>query len=166
MTIATETLTIHLPVQAAHRLRRVAEIAQRSIDEVISDTLQSNLPPLLEDVPLAFRAELAQLETWSNEALRQQVFATLDSANSDRYDDLLATMETGPLSDSEKKELSDLRNQADRLMYRKVYAALLLKWRGERVPTLAEMEANNYPDIVPARRMWASVGWHPPEDLR
>lgn len=24
----------------------------------------------------------------------------------------------------------------------------------------------NHPDIVPARRMWASVGWHPPEDLR
>ncbi|MFN8488006.1 MAG: hypothetical protein U0350_10460 [Caldilineaceae bacterium] len=142
MTIATETLTIHLPVQAAHRLRRVAEIAQRSIDEVISDTLQSNLPPLLEDVPPAFRAELGQLETWSNDALRQQVFATFDSANSERYEDLLAAKATGPLSDSERKELSDLRNQADLLMYRKVYAALLLKWRGERVPTLAEMEAN------------------------
>ena len=139
MTIATETLTIHLPVQAANRLRRVAEIAQRSIDDVVSETLQSNLPPLLEDVPPAFRADLAQLETLSNEALRQQMFATFDHNNSDRYDDLLTLNGSGAVSDSERKELTALRNEADRLMYRKVYAALLLKWRGERVPTLAEM---------------------------
>jgi hypothetical protein len=29
--------------------------------------------------------------------------------------------------------------EADRLMFRKAYAAVLLKWRGERIPTLAEL---------------------------
>ena len=112
------------------------------IDDVVSETLQSNLPPLLEDVPPAFRADLAQLETLSNEALRQQMYATFAGPNAERYDDLLALNTSDGLSENERKELSDLRTQADRLMYRKVYAALLLKWRGERVPTLAEMEAN------------------------
>ena len=60
MTIATETLIIRLPVQAANRLRRVAEIARRPIDDVVAETLKSTLPPLLDDLPPDFQADLAQ----------------------------------------------------------------------------------------------------------
>ena len=63
----TETLTIHLPVSAARRLRRVAEIARRPVDEVLAETLYAILPPLLEDVPAAFQADLARLETLPSE---------------------------------------------------------------------------------------------------
>ena len=59
----------------------------------------------------------------------------------DRYDDLLIQNSTGTLSAIENKEIDDFRRQADLLMFRKAYAALLLKWRGQRVPTLAELEA-------------------------
>jgi hypothetical protein len=34
-----------------------------------------------------------------------------------------------------------LRQKADQLMLRKAYAYVLLKWRGHRLPTLAELEA-------------------------
>ena len=51
----TETLTIHLPVSAARRLRRVAEIARRPVDEVLADTLYATLPPLLKMSQLHFR---------------------------------------------------------------------------------------------------------------
>jgi len=141
MTTATETLTIQIPVQAADRLRRVAEIAQRPIDEVVADTLKSTLPPLLDDLPPAFQADLAQLETWSNEALRQQVFAKLDPKKLKRYDRLLEKNQTGLLTATEERELNNLRTNADQLMFRKAYAALLLKWRGELFPTLADLEA-------------------------
>jgi len=40
----TETLTIHLPVSAARRLHRVAEIARRPVDEVLAETLYATLP--------------------------------------------------------------------------------------------------------------------------
>ena len=55
MTVATEMVTIRLPVHALNRLRRVAEIAHRPIDEVVAETLQSTLPPLLDDLPTAFQ---------------------------------------------------------------------------------------------------------------
>ncbi|MCB0061680.1 MAG: hypothetical protein KDE19_06180 [Caldilineaceae bacterium] len=140
MTVATETLTIRLPTQAVDRLRRVAEIARRPIDQVVAETLQSTLPPLLDDLPAEFQVDLRQLENWSNEALRQQVFARFDPELLDRYDTLLERNTQGLLTPVENKELDDLRRQGDLLTFSKAYAALLLKWRGEHVPTLEELE--------------------------
>ncbi len=140
MTVVTETLTIRLPVQAANRLRRIAEIAHRPIDDVVAETLQSTLPPLLDDLPAAFQADLTTLETWSNEALRQQMVAKLDNNSLTRYDSLLAKNSAGTINEFERQAMDVLRAQADLIIYRKAYAALLLKWRGERVPTVAELE--------------------------
>lgn len=141
MTMPTETLTIHLPAAAARRLRRVAEISRRPVDEVIAQTLQSNLPPLLEDMPSTFQEDLAALERLPTPALWQQMRAELDPESLDRYDSLLAANADGTLDEAGREELARLRTEADRLMFRKAYAAVLLKWRGERVPTLAELEA-------------------------
>lgn len=143
MTAPTETLTIHLPAEAARRLRRVAEISRRPLDEIISNTLQGSLPPLLEDVPLSYQAELAALESMSTEALWQQFRAELPGPRLARYDDLLGANSAGTLDEAGRAELSELRRAADQLMYRKAYAALLLRWRGERLPSLAELEAES-----------------------
>jgi hypothetical protein len=140
MTAATETLTIRLPAAAARRLRRVAEIARRPVDDVVVETLRATLPPLLEDVPPAFREDLAALETLPTADLWQQVHARLDPDHLARYDALLDTHVAGTLDAAGRQELAALRTEADRLMFRKAYAALLLKWRGERVPALAELE--------------------------
>lgn len=119
MSVATEGLTVRLPVQA-----------------------ESTLPPLLDELPTAFQPLRAQLENWSSEALRRQMYATVDEHILDRYDELLAQNVAGDLSTTEDQELAALRRQNDLLMYQKAYAALLLKWRGERVPTLTELEAS------------------------
>lgn len=141
MTVILETLTIHLPVSAARRLRRVAEIAHRPVDDVVAETLQATLPPLLEDVPAAFRDDLAALELLTTAELWQQMNARLDEQRIARYDALLAANAARPLSGDERQDLAILRAEADRLMFRKAYAAVLLKWRGERIPTLADLEA-------------------------
>jgi hypothetical protein len=47
----TETLTIYLPVSAACRLRRVAGIARRPVDEALAETLYATLPPLVRRCP-------------------------------------------------------------------------------------------------------------------
>jgi hypothetical protein len=140
MTVATEMFTIRLPIAAAHRLRRVAEISRRPVDEVVADTLRASLPPLLEDVPPAFRDDLASLESLPTPVLRQQLYATVDRRQLVRYDDLLDANAANTLDAAERQELAALRTEADRVMFRKAYAALLLKWRGERIPTLAELE--------------------------
>ena len=136
----TETLTIHLPAAAAERLRRVAAMTHRSIDDIVVATLQVNLPPLLENMPPAFRDELAALETLSTDALWQQWRVTLNETEIAHYDALLAENATDGLDAAKSQELMNLRNRSDQLMFRKAYVALLLKWRGERLPTLAELE--------------------------
>jgi hypothetical protein len=137
----TETLTIHLPVSAARRLRRVAEIARRPVDEVLADTLYATLPPLLEDVPAAFQVDLAHLETLPSEALHEQMWAVLRPENVTCYETLQAIRAERGLTEAEQQQWESLRLEADRLMFRKAYSAVLLKWRGERIPTLAELEA-------------------------
>jgi len=139
MTTATETLTIHLSREDAQRLRRMAEIAQRPVDEILADTLRAHLPPLPDDVPPEFRTELTALESLSNEGLQAQVRATYRSELLQRYDELLAMNSAGALSEAERKELEVLRAEGNRLMFRKAYAAQLLKWRGLTVPTLDEL---------------------------
>lgn len=143
MAVTTETLMIRLPIHAANRLRRVAEIAHRPIDQVIAETLQSTLPPLLDDLPAEFQADLAQLEAWPNEQLREQMHATLGDEVEDRRDYLLAQKALGILTEQETTELDSFSKTARLLMFRKAYAALLLKWRGERIPTLAELDATS-----------------------
>jgi hypothetical protein len=66
----------------------------------------------------------------------------LPPENVTRYEALKATRAERCLTDTEQQEWETLRIEADRLMFRKAYAALLLKWRGEHVPTLAELETS------------------------
>lgn len=141
MNRATEALTVNLPTAAVRRLQRVAEISRRPVDEVVAETLQSSLPPLLEDVPEAFRQDLAKLEALTTAELWQQLHAQMDPTDIARYDELLAANAAGTITSQEREELQELREAADLLMFCKAYAAVLLKWRGERVPTLAELEA-------------------------
>jgi hypothetical protein len=142
MTPPLERLTIQLPAAAARRLRRVAEIARRPVDQIAAETLNAGLPPLLEDVPERFQAELAKLESLSSEELRRHLGASISEAQSARCEALRAAREARGLDKAELDEWQRLGEEADRLMFRKAYAALLLKWRGERVPSLAELEAH------------------------
>ncbi len=139
MTTRTETLTIHIPVKEAQRLRRAAEITQRPVDEIVADTLREHLPPLVDDVPPALRDELLALETLTNEELQAQVRATYPSDRLARYDELLSKNAEGALTQAERQELAALRAEGDRLMFRKAYAAQLLKWRRQPVPSLADL---------------------------
>ena len=136
----TEQVIIRLPENAARRLRRVAEIAHRSVDEVITETLSSTLPPLLEDVPAQFRDLLHELEQFSTSSLWSVMHEMMSEEKQSRYDTLLAFKSNGDLEPPEREELSELRTEADRLMFRKAYAALLLKWRSERIPALGGLE--------------------------
>jgi len=139
----TETLTIQLPVSAARRLRRVADIARRPVDEVLAETLYATLPPLLEDVPAAFQADLAHLETLPKEALHEQMWALLGPESITRYEILQVILAERRFTKAEQQEWENLRLEADLLMFRKAYAVVLLKWRGERIPTVAELETQH-----------------------
>ena len=136
-----ETLTIRLPAASARRLYRVAEIARRPVDDVVAEVLDAGLPPLLDAVPEAMRGDLARMEGLTDDALWERLHAQLDPQDVKRYDALLEANSDGALDDAGHDALRELRTKADRLMFEKAYAALLLKWRGQHVPSLADLEA-------------------------
>jgi len=141
MTAIAETLTIRLPAPAMERLRRISQISHRPIDSLVADTLEASLPPLLETVPDEYRSDLTALEQLPSAELRELLFAQLDAKTVKRYDLLLEHNSAGTLEPDGERELDELRKSANRLMYCKAYAALILKWRGEYIPALAELQA-------------------------
>jgi len=56
-----------------------------------------------------------------------------------RLHDLLLRNRAGMLTDAESEQLAIVQQQADLVMLRKARAAVLLRFRGKRVPTLAEL---------------------------
>jgi len=99
--------------------------------------------PLLEDVPAVFQTDLARLETLPSEALRAEMRASVRPENVTRYETLKTIRAERALTEAEHQEWEAWRFAADSLMLRKAYAALLLKWRGERIPTLAALDSDN-----------------------
>lgn len=55
------------------------------------------------------------------------------------YEDLLDKNRRDELAQGEQESLEMLREEADMLMLRRAYAYALLKWRGHRIPPVAEM---------------------------
>jgi hypothetical protein len=83
---------------------------------------------------------LAHLETLPNEALHEQMRALLGPESVTHYETLQTIRAERRLTEAEQQEWESLRVEADGLMFRKADAAVLLKWRGECIPTLAELE--------------------------
>jgi hypothetical protein len=130
---------IEIPPALYHRLQRIAELTHRPVDELVLRTLEAGVPPLPEDLPEAMRADLLALEALDDEALWQVAESQLDFNDSARQGALLEKNSAGTITPAERQALADLRYAADRLMLQKAYASVLLKWRGHRLPAIAEV---------------------------
>ena len=80
-----------------------------------------------------------ELQTLVTEDLLSVAQSEVGSVDQVRQAELLAKHEDGQLTEPERQELSVLRQSADRLMLRKAYAWSMLRWRGQRVPSLEEL---------------------------
>jgi hypothetical protein len=136
-----QTVTVSLSDATYRRLRRAAEIAGKPIDEIAAQSLQDSLPPLLDVIPRRFRADLQAMEQLSDDDLWRISRQVVDVKDQRRYRRLLKKSRLGPLTEREQQVLSELRATIDRVMLRRAYAYLLLKWRGHRVPSLSELES-------------------------
>lgn len=96
------------------------------------------MPPLLKEVPVEYQADVYPLLEMDTAALRNEVRQILDADRWAEYDQLLAKKKTG-LTAQEEKRLAELRREADIVMLRKGYAAVLLKRRGYAVPSPADL---------------------------
>ncbi|MBC8184169.1 hypothetical protein H8E88_24005 [candidate division KSB1 bacterium] len=131
-------ITLTLPDSLYRPVRRLARTSHKPIEKVLLTALHSSLPPL-DDLPSSLAKELIDLETQGNKKLRQVLLETVPPDQQEMLDSLLYRNQLGDLPSAEKKQLSDIQRVADRVMLRKARAAVLLRFRGERLPTLPEL---------------------------
>ena len=134
----TQTVTLELPDTIYQTAQRMAEATKRSLAELLVRALKASLPPL-EGLPQALFAELVNLEKLDDETLSHVMLAQVPATQQRKLNRLLQKNKSGKLTESERMELATLQNEADRVMLRKARAAVLLRFRGHRLPTLAEL---------------------------
>ncbi len=139
VTMSTDTITIHLPGGLYRRLARLADLTKQPLEGLIVQTLSSSLPPLPDDLPPATRDALQALEALSDDELWQRARATFPEEQYARLTALRERRRDGALPTDEQAELDQLLEAADLLTLQKAYGAVLLKWRGYRLPPVSAL---------------------------
>jgi hypothetical protein len=141
LSVTAEMVTIQVPQTLYDRLERLARLTHRPVESLIAQTLSTSLPLLPDDLPVEQREALAALESLSDEQLWQVEGATFPESQYERFAELREKSRNAGLTPSEQATLDQLSTAADLLTLRKAYAAVLLKWRGHRLPSLAALES-------------------------
>ncbi len=139
--MTVQTVPVQIPEPLYQRLERLARLTNRSLENVVEQTLTTSLPPLPDHLPDEARQELQKLEMLDDDALWQVARSEVLPEHQAQISELLEKNSLGTLAEAEQTRLSELQHQADQLMLKKAYAYVLLKWRGHRLPTLAELKA-------------------------
>jgi hypothetical protein len=95
--------------------------------------------PSLDGLSSDLIEELVSLEALDNNDLRKVLLEIIPPDQQDRIEALLYRNQIGILIKVEKIELTSFQKKADRIMLRKARAAVLLRFRGKRLPTLSEV---------------------------
>jgi len=130
-----ETITLQIPDTLYLRLVNTARAQSRSLEEVMLHALLVGSPPQWDDAPEEFQADLAALDKLDDNTLWEIAYSRKSAAEMERYNILLAGNQNGTLTEAERLELMALRLECDRFMLCKAQAAVLLRWRGHRIPT-------------------------------
>ncbi len=133
-----QTVTLELPQTIYLPARRMAEVTNRSLEDLLVCALKASLPPL-DGLPSELVEDLVSLESLDDESLRQVMVSKVPTAQQDELDHLLRRNQAGTLTEQERQKLDRLQREADRVMLRKARAAVLLRFRGHRLPTLEEL---------------------------
>lgn len=139
--MASDTVTIHLPDDLHRRLERLADLTKQPLEGLIVKTLSANLPSLPENLPPATRDALQALEGLNDDDLWKRARATLPEDKYEHLTQLRERQHEGNLTAGEREDLDQLMRAADLLTLEKAYAAVLLKWRGHRLPPLAALSS-------------------------
>ena len=139
--MATQKVTVELP-QAIYfqQLARITQATQQPLEDLVAQSIVSNLPPTPDNAPLEIQEELLKMQTWDDKELLAIANSQITSEQQKRHIELLEKNSTSEeLNKIERQELSELRTASDRLMLQKAYAWSVLRWRGHKIPNLNEM---------------------------
>ncbi len=130
-------LTLELPDDVYERIRRAAKGRNQPVEKVLVNIVRAATPSL-EKVPAESRAELKAMEELGDEELWRILRSGPEPVKQRRLERLLDKNQRDELTDRERRSLGELRAEGDRRMLRRSYAALLLKYRGHRIPNIEE----------------------------
>jgi hypothetical protein len=133
-----QTVTLELPQTIYLPAKRMAEVTNRSLEDLLVSALKASLPSL-DGLPSELVEDLVELESLDDESLRQVMVSKVPTAQQRELDRLLRKNQAGTLTEQERQKLDRLQHKADRVMLRKARAAVLLRFRGHRLPTLEEL---------------------------
>ena len=139
----SQTINVRLPEPLYSQLKRAAELSRQPTDAIIAQSLAHSLPPLLEEIPNQYQADVYPLLQMSDAELKHEMSRVLSAKHWADYEALLEKKQTQALTSAEQKRLDNLRREADILTFRKGYAAVLLKRRGYRLPSIEELGKAN-----------------------
>lgn len=125
--------TVQLPESLYRRLQQQATAEQRSIDDLVRQTLSRQLPPAVpveDDLPPSLREELLAMEHLSDSSLWSLARSTLLPEQLAEMDLLRETKEERPLNPNEMARQQDLLREYDETVLRRAHAAMLLSSRG------------------------------------
>jgi len=138
-TMNESTLVIQIPQQLYQRLQRFTALSRRTLEGVVLQTLDANVPSLPENVPETSREIWFALEKLDDEALWSIARSMISQQHQEQYSLLLEKNRNATLTTPEQTLLEKRYFEANQYMLRKAYANVLLKWRGYQLPTLAEL---------------------------
>jgi hypothetical protein len=133
-----ETIILTIPDQVFQPIQRVAQATQQPVEALLLRALQASLPPL-EGLPAEVIENLATLETLDDTALWQVMRERVPPEEQQQLQGLLERNHSGSLTEAERGRLTLLQQRADLVMLRKARPSVLLRFRGKRIPTLAEL---------------------------
>ena len=135
----SQTITLTLPDSVFAPIQRTAQVTKQPIEELLVHALQASIPSL-EGLPDDAIENLTALETLDDQSLWQVMGETVPAKLQRELSALLERQQTDSLSTTERERLAMLQQQADLVMLRKARAAVLLRFRGKRIPTLVELD--------------------------
>lgn len=151
-----QTVTLELPQTIYLPVSRMAQATKRPLEDLLVCALRASLPSL-DGLPSELVRELVKLERLDDESLGRVMVSKVPAAQQRRLDSLLHKNQAGTLTRREQQKLDRLQRQADRVMLRKARAAVLLRFRGRRLPV--EQPGNRRrPAALGQRRLVASRG--------
>jgi len=134
----SQTVTLTLPDDFFQPIKRTAQATNQPVEQVVLHALQASLPAL-EGLPEDVIEHLTVLETLDDQSLWRVRGETVPVTLRRKLSTLLERQQSASLTVAEREQLATLQHQADLVMLGKARAAVLLRFRGKRVPTPAEL---------------------------
>ncbi|MEM7534697.1 MAG: hypothetical protein AAF639_21135 [Chloroflexota bacterium] len=123
--MTTQTVAVQLPESLHQRLQHMAAITRRSLDSLVIQTLDYNVPKLPSYLPQKAQDELNALEKLDDDTLWGVAESQYDTDKQKAYRSLLQKNAQGALTSQERAEMDMHLEAVDLLTLWKSYAYVL-----------------------------------------